>query len=236
MAYQELSNIYDGYWLTFSRLYKKFIKAVQAKHNFKMDKILDIGCGTGSLVYMLSNNDNEITGLDISAYMIEKARIKCKDNKNIEFYHGDFRDFKINKEFDLVLCCYDSLNHVKSLEDIELVFQRVKDHLAEKGFFIFDIVTEKYFINANNDSIENYEYKEKKYNNKISYDAERKVFKSAFVFENSFDEHEEIPIEYEQINKYIQKYNFEIREVFSDFYLNEINNDTERYYFVLQNK
>ncbi|WP_026475900.1 class I SAM-dependent DNA methyltransferase [Alkaliphilus transvaalensis] len=236
MAYKELSNIYDGYWLIFSRLYKKFIKSVQLKHNIKMDTILDIGCGTGSLANMLSNGKNIITGLDLSEDMLEKARQKSFHDNNLEFIQGSFTNFNLNKKYDLVLSCHDSLNHISKLEELDLVFKCVKEHLIDKGFFIFDIVNEKFFLNIIKERNEINDYSQEEYINELTYDEGKKVFKSSFVFQDSKDEHEEIPIEYNEIIKHIEKYNFEIVDVFSDFYLNGIVDNAERLFFVLQNK
>lgn len=42
-------------------------------------KILDIGCGTGSLSLVLAKLEHQITGIDLSPKMIAQAKAKAED-------------------------------------------------------------------------------------------------------------------------------------------------------------
>ena len=52
-------------------------------------------------------------------------------------------EVRLGQEFDVVLCVYDSINHLLKFEHWESVFDRAHEHLAERGIFIFDINTEQ---------------------------------------------------------------------------------------------
>jgi hypothetical protein len=48
----------------------------------------------------------------------------------------------LDDEFDVVLCVYDSINHLLRFADWEAVFDRAREHMRERGIFIFDVNTE----------------------------------------------------------------------------------------------
>lgn len=68
------------------------------------DKILDMGCGTGTILYRLNNLYNiEGYGIDIEEKMIEQAKIKCPQ-MNIQ--HGDCSKTPFEREmFDSLIAC-----------------------------------------------------------------------------------------------------------------------------------
>ncbi|XEC95562.1 trans-aconitate 2-methyltransferase [Paenibacillus tarimensis] len=63
------------------------------------EKILDLGCGTGDLAYEISKSGAVVTGMDLSAEMIGKARNKYPD---IPFAVGDAEKFRLDESFDAV--------------------------------------------------------------------------------------------------------------------------------------
>ena len=83
---------YDGRW-------RKVADAMIAHYNIKPgDKILDVGCGKGFLLYDFAQAlpGVEVRGLDISAYAIEHAKAEVKEflveghAKRLPFADGEF--------------------------------------------------------------------------------------------------------------------------------------------------
>lgn len=50
-------------------------------------------------------------------------------------------NFELDKKFDVILCIFDSINHLVDFEQWELTFDSVKAHLNDDGVFIVDINT-----------------------------------------------------------------------------------------------
>ena len=76
-------------------------------------KLLDVGCGTGSLLKALSGFGKELNlyGVDVSPEMIRAARRKLKDEKHIELHEGSAADLPFeSNSFDYVVCM-NSLHH-----------------------------------------------------------------------------------------------------------------------------
>jgi SAM-dependent methyltransferase len=81
--------------------------------------LLELGCGTGSMLARLPDIGS-ITGLDRSPEMAA---------------------FSLGRRFDVVICVFDSLNHLLSFDAWLATFDAVASHLAEDGLFVFDINT-----------------------------------------------------------------------------------------------
>ncbi|MBV8461787.1 MAG: class I SAM-dependent methyltransferase [Acidimicrobiales bacterium] len=99
--------------------------------------VLELACGTGSILERLATFP-ERTGLDISPEMLAEARAKLPDVVLVE---GDMRDFRLDRRFDVVVCVFDSINHLLDFADWESTFAAVADHLEPGGLFVFDVNT-----------------------------------------------------------------------------------------------
>lgn len=66
--------------------------------------VLDVGCGTGELTFLLTEMGHSVTGIDLSESMVEKAREKNEALKlNANFKTGDAEDLDFgDAKFDLV--------------------------------------------------------------------------------------------------------------------------------------
>ncbi len=67
-------------------------------------KILDIGCGTGRHAIELAKRGYSVTGIDLSASQVARARAKADAaNIHVEFKEADARSLMYNAQFDVVL-------------------------------------------------------------------------------------------------------------------------------------
>lgn len=65
---------------------------------------------------------------------------------NAKLYHQSMVDFSIDEKFDVILCVFDSINHLLDFEDWKKMFANVRKHLNPKGLFIFDINTQEKLV------------------------------------------------------------------------------------------
>lgn len=139
--YQIYSEYYDsleGSQKEKSEVLSRIIK----KHNPKATSILEIACGTGNILEHLKH-DFDVQGLDLSPSMLRIAKNKLQ---GVPFYKQDMQNFNVDKKFDVVLCIYDSINHVTTFKGWSETFKSVKKHLKSAGLFIFDINTVKKLV------------------------------------------------------------------------------------------
>jgi predicted TPR repeat methyltransferase len=72
----------------------------------------------------------EVTGLDVSAPMLKVAAAKLP---GVPLVEADMTQFELGERFDVVLCVYDSINHLLEFGQWEAVFERVHEHLDRGG-------------------------------------------------------------------------------------------------------
>lgn len=101
---------------------------------------LDLGCGTGVLCEILHAQGIIASGIDFSEGMITIAKER---NAEISYEVADMITYRPEKQFDLVTCTGDALNHIMKLEDIDKIFENIYAYLTDGGYFIFDILNEK---------------------------------------------------------------------------------------------
>lgn len=106
-------------------------------------RVLDLCCGTGQLVVALTRRGYEVTGIAVSAAMIERAR---RNAPGATFQIADARTFNVAEPVEVALSSFDSLNHLMSLSDLTDVFRCVRAALAEGGTFAFDLNMEEGYL------------------------------------------------------------------------------------------
>lgn len=120
---------YDGRW-------QKVAQALARHYQLKAgDRVLDVGCGKGFLLYDLQQTvpGLEVQGLDISTYAIENAKeeirscLQAGNASSLPFADGSF-DLVISLNTLHNLYCFDL---VKALKEIERVGKKNKYVVVE---------------------------------------------------------------------------------------------------------
>jgi len=101
-------------------------------------KILDIGCGTGTLLGKLSNYGFCGTGFDIAPEMVKEAKRKYP---SLNFMVMDLCDFELDQKFDVILCTNDVINYLEPNARGNF-FSMISKHLNPKGICYIDFDTE----------------------------------------------------------------------------------------------
>jgi cyclopropane fatty-acyl-phospholipid synthase-like methyltransferase len=100
---------------------------------------LELACGTGGVLKHLAKH-YKVNGLDISREMLAVAK---KELPKAKLYHQSMVDFKLTEKYDVIICIFDSINHLIKFSGWKKVFLQTQKHLTENGVFIFDINTQK---------------------------------------------------------------------------------------------
>ncbi|MBI2483242.1 class I SAM-dependent methyltransferase [Candidatus Uhrbacteria bacterium] len=89
-------------------------------------RVLDIGCGDGSISLACALQASAITLIDISPSMIERARQQWRHHAHVTAIHGDFLTYTPQGPFDVVFM-FGVLAHVPDLDaSIEKVAQLLR--------------------------------------------------------------------------------------------------------------
>lgn len=140
--YEELftdyANKYEKEIFTQGTLGEVDFLEIELDHD-KNRKILDIGCGTGRHDVELTKRGYNVTGIDLSESMIEKAIENArKANVKIDFNVADARNPHFDNEFDLVIMLCEG--GFPLMETDEMNFEILKNAvnaLKKGGKFIF---------------------------------------------------------------------------------------------------
>jgi cyclopropane fatty-acyl-phospholipid synthase-like methyltransferase len=134
-TYKIFSDFYDLYVGKFVYdfdFYKSYCKNI--------DKILEIGCGTGRILNLLLHMDCKVTGIDISQEMLDKASEKYHNqikNGRLTLINHDFTTNKLNDSFDNILLTFYTFNYILD-RPIEFL-KNVYNSLNDKGLLLMDL-------------------------------------------------------------------------------------------------
>jgi len=137
-AYEQFGRFYDAVMGDRTRT-AAYVHSLITQHHPTAKTLLELACGTGAILKHLTAH-YAVSGLDVSAAMLALARKKLP---HVPLFHEDMRTFALGKQFDVILCLFDSLNHVLQFADWKRIFRRVAHHLTADGLFLFDINPEQ---------------------------------------------------------------------------------------------
>lgn len=242
-AYSGFAEVYDlfmdnipyGEWT-------EYVKELLAEEGIKDGILLDLGCGTGNVTELLAQSGFDMIGIDNSGEMLDIAMEKRDDSGlDILYLLQDMREFELYGTVKGVVSICDSMNYILDDDDLLDVLKLVHNYLDNEGIFIFDMNTM-------------YKYRELLADNTFAEDREE----SSFIWENFYDEEEEInqydlslfvrdedgryekyeethlqrAYEQTRVEELIAQSGLELLHVYDAFTKNTPVKDSERIYFV----
>ena len=97
--------------------------------------VLEIGVGTGRLAVKTAGHCRHLTGIDISAKTIERARENLQRFANVSLICDDFMTHQFTETFDVI---YSSLT-MMHFEDKRRVMGKINSLLSSKGLLCLSI-------------------------------------------------------------------------------------------------
>jgi len=114
-----------------------FIDTLIRRANPKAETLLELGCGSGSLLKRFAHG-YRVTGVDLSPKMIELARRRVP---KAHVMVGDITELALPSRFDAIVCAFDTMNHLPKFSQWKAVLAVARAHLNPGGIFIFDVNT-----------------------------------------------------------------------------------------------
>ncbi|MBR5544097.1 MAG: class I SAM-dependent methyltransferase [Clostridia bacterium] len=240
MSYGIFSSVYDI--LTENVEYEKIahkIRSLLHKNGVDGGLLLDLGCGTGTLSFLLENKGYDVIGVDASEDMLIAANEKkYEENSNTMFLCQKAEELDLFGTIDCAVSVLDTINHIDTLEKVQKSFEKVSLFMNMGGIFIFDMNTpykhEK--ILGNNTFI--YDMDEVYCAWQNSFDKENATTNIDLDFfiknedDDCYERYSESFCEYayelKDILNILEKCGFEILGTYDDYSDNPTNNETER--------
>lgn len=141
--YTGIAKVYDQ--LNHDVDYEKWVDYVLSlfdKFGCKPRLILELACGTGSFAIKMSQKGYEMICVDISEEMLLVAREKAETAaQNILFLQQDMTSFELYGTVGAIVCLLDSVNHLRSAEEVKRMIRLCHNYLDNGGLLIFDVNT-----------------------------------------------------------------------------------------------
>ncbi|WP_026693930.1 class I SAM-dependent DNA methyltransferase [Peribacillus kribbensis] len=141
MSYGLFAYLYDE--LMKDAPYSQWVELLQHKaqqYGVAGNKVLDLACGTGEISLRLAKAGYHVTGVDLSEEMLSVAYAKAdQEGLQIPFYQQDMAHLDGGEEFQFITIFCDSLNYLRTAEEVWSTFEGVHRQLEEGGLFMFDV-------------------------------------------------------------------------------------------------
>ena len=143
-AYETFASVYDLFmeqveydeWLD-------HIHAVWKKYGITPKTILDLGCGTGSILLPLAQEGFDVIGVDLSPEMLTEADHKAMEaGVSVRLACQDMTELDLGEQADCILSLCDCMNYLIEDGQLESAFQSIAAHMKKESLFLFDMNTE----------------------------------------------------------------------------------------------
>jgi SAM-dependent methyltransferase len=102
---------------------------------------LDLCCGPGRHSIALVKKGIQVTGVDRTAFYLEKARERARvEGVEVEWIQSDMRDFSRPESFDLALSMFTSFGYFEDEREDLRVLAALHENLREGGVLIMDMI------------------------------------------------------------------------------------------------
>ncbi|WP_407269506.1 class I SAM-dependent DNA methyltransferase [Radiobacillus sp. PE A8.2] len=247
MSYDKMAFVYDllmedapyDAWV-------EFTEVMLEKYKKEVRNIVDLGCGTGQITRRLAASGYEIVGVDYSEAMLTQAKSESdKQQLSIQWINQDIRELVGFSDCDVVVSFCDVMNYITEENELDSVFQRVYDMLADEGLFIFDVHSLTHIENDMKDQTFAEIYDDVSYvwvchagqrQGEVEHDLTFFVQDAEGKYERFDETHQQRTFNEEAYRGMLKKAGFTVRDVYADFstYPDSVTEKSERLFFVCQ--
>lgn len=136
-GYDLLARHYDAlmqgvpYW-RWAEFISKLARGIGA------ERIIDVGCGTGTVALALARKGYAVFGIDESVEMLAMARNKAlAANLSVTWLQNNF--WGVQLPCNIIISTCDGVNHLLKVRDVLRFFHHAYTNLERGGLLIFDI-------------------------------------------------------------------------------------------------
>lgn len=138
-SFDKQAEIFDELIIKLIPYYQEMINALVNIIPFNTNnpiKIMDIGCGTGTISYLLKQRfpNAQITCLDISSEMIKQSRKKLQGLQDINFIRNDINSYYFNDKYDAIVSSL-TLHHLRDDNQKIKMYSKIFQALHSSGVF-----------------------------------------------------------------------------------------------------
>lgn len=138
--FSKISKDYDSqrkfFIPCFDDFYLMAAKAASERIKAKAPLAIDLGAGTGILAakFLELKSGSKLKLIDISKDMLELAKLRFKNCKNVDYECSDIRKFAIDKPCDCIMSAL-AIHHLADKEK-KAVYKKAFESLKSNGIFV----------------------------------------------------------------------------------------------------
>ncbi|HMS64139.1 MAG TPA: methyltransferase domain-containing protein [Ignavibacteria bacterium] len=204
-------------------------------------RVLDIACGSGRHSIELARRGFNVTGFDLSEYLISEAEKNLKNSEErglkVKFLIKDMRYFNFKNSFDIAVNIFTSFGYFDNDKENAGVFRNVSDSLKKNGYFIFDFLNKK---NLENNLIP---FSKTRHGNIVV--EQKRVIENGFVKKNIIIKENKKVKQFEEVlklyslndfKKMFEKNDLRINKIYGDYFGNKFNETESKRLVIIAQK
>ena len=244
--YESLAACYDEFTedVSYPRWADYFEKLFKT-HDTKVESILDLACGTGTLTFILAERGYEVIGVDASSEMLSQAACKTCPEGAIPplFLCQEMEELDLYGTVDAAVSSLDSISYLDGFEALDATLSRLRFFIRPGGLFVFDVNTEhkvrtidgECFMREGEDDVCIW---------RAAYDEEEKrclmmvdVFAAeGELWSRTFEEHEEYAFSPDEIKTALENNGFTLEASYDELSSSPANDESMRVFYVARRR
>lgn len=146
-SYERFAEVYDA--LMTDVPYEAYIKIITSYAPAKdYPRVLDIGCGTGTMLELLAQKGYDVAGIDLSEEMLAIANERLNAvGYQVPLFAMSMSELDGFDKIDLAIIPIDSINYLRTEDEVIETFRRIYESLRNGGQLIFDFHSLSYIEN-----------------------------------------------------------------------------------------
>lgn len=197
-------------------------------------KVLEIAAGTGKIANILSPKFPLYLTSDLSLGMLS-----INKNKKLKKICCDMTALPFKGTFDVIICVFDSVNYIITMEKLLMFFKGIRNSLSDEGIFTFDAALERNSIKHSKRFNLKDKFQDILYTQKSEYDKKTYLHKNTFKFiftdgSEITEIHKQKIYPFELYFKLIDKAGLYVVDCLDAFSFAKGNPDSDRVQFILK--
>jgi len=103
-------------------------------------RVLDLCCGPGRHSVPFAKRGMKVTGVDLSQFLLDRAREQTPEGVNVEWIRADMRHFRRPAAFDLACSLWTSFGYFQDEEEDLEVLRNIRESLVSGGIFVMGLL------------------------------------------------------------------------------------------------
>ncbi|APU67579.1 bifunctional PIG-L family deacetylase/class I SAM-dependent methyltransferase [Christiangramia flava] len=112
----------------------KYEQTIKSLPNNYYNNALEIGCSNGVLTKLISTKCKKLLAFDHNQKVLNAAKSRCKELKNINFTIGDLKSYFPDGQYDLII--FSEVGYYFNKETLLKILSKIDRSLVIKGHFV----------------------------------------------------------------------------------------------------